>query len=41
LWEHKIKETLQSDDLPAIIKFQGQSLLVLAAEIVLIILSKS
>jgi len=40
-WQHKIKETLQSDALLAIISFQGQSYLAFAAENVSIILSKS
>jgi len=40
-WQHKIKETLQSDALLAIISFQGQSYLAFAAENLSIILSKS
>jgi len=40
-WQHKIKETLQSDDLLAIISFQGQSFLAFALENSSIILSKS
>jgi len=40
-WQHKIKETLQSDALLAIISFQGQSYLASAAENLSIILSKS
>jgi len=38
LWQHKIKETLQSDSLLAIISFQGQSFLAFAGEIMSIIL---
>jgi len=41
LWQHKIKETLQSDALLAIISFQGQSVLAFAAENLSIILAKS
>ena len=41
LWQHKIKETLQSYVLLAIISFQGQSFLAFAAENLSIILSKS
>jgi len=40
-WQHKIKETLQSDALFAIISFQKQSYLAFAAENLSIILSKS
>jgi len=40
-WQHKIKETLQSDALLAIISFQAQSFLAFAAETLSIILSKS
>jgi len=40
-WQHKIKGTLQSDALLAIIYFPGQSFLAFAAENLSIILSKS
>ena len=39
-WQHKIKETLQSGALLAIISFQAQSFLAFAAENLLIVLSK-
>jgi len=41
LWQHKIKETLQSDALLAIVSFQGQSVLAFATENLSTILSKS